>query len=104
MNADVHVCPFCNGLLPALSTSPSAGKLPCPRCGELIPASRWQVDTVIASGEPKLTTHTGGADRSDATRQIVPGIRKTALIVLGIMLAMAVVGLSYALWTTKLRR
>jgi hypothetical protein len=104
MNADVHVCPFCNGLLPALSTSPSAGKLPCPRCGELIAASRWQVDTAIASGEPKLTTHTGAADRPDTTRQNVPGIRKTALIVLGIMLSMAVVGLSYMLWTREFRR
>ena len=104
MNSGVHVCPFCNGLLPGLSAQPSAEKLPCPRCGELIPASRWQVDTAIASGEPKLPTPTAGADRPDVTQQIVPGIRKTALIVLGIMLAMAVVGLSYALWTTKLRR
>jgi hypothetical protein len=104
MNSGVPVCPFCNGLLPWLSAQPSAEKLPCPRCGELIPASRWRVDTAIASGEPKLPTPTGGADRPDATQQIVPGVRKTALIVLGIMLAMAVVGLSYALWTTKLRR
>jgi hypothetical protein len=96
-------CPFCNTSLPPLSAPPAGEKLPCPRCGELVPASRWQVDTSIAAGEPKYNPAPSPA-MSAAIRGGLPGNRKTAFIILGIMVTMAIVGLSYALWTTKLRR
>jgi hypothetical protein len=96
MNSDPANCPFCNGVLPALSKPATADKLPCPRCGELVPAARWLVDASIASGPPPA--------KAAVVQPEVPGTRKTMLIVVGIMLTMAVIGLSYALWTTKLRR
>ena len=90
------ICPFCNGILPPLSAPPAAEKLPCPRCGELVVASRWQVDTSIVPGPSPAM--------SAAIRGGLPGNRKTAFIIVGVMLTMAVVGLSYMLWTTKLRQ
>ena len=90
------LCPYCNAVLPPLSAPPAAAKLPCPRCGELVTASRWQVDTSIVPGPSPAM--------SAAIRGGLPGIRKTALIIIGVMLTMAVVGLSYMLWTTKLRQ
>ncbi len=97
MQTTMSACPFCNAVLPALTAPPAADKLPCPRCGELVPAVRWQVDTAIAAGAPKI-------EPPAAIAEYVPGPRKTLLIVVGVMVTMAVVGLSYALWTTKLRQ
>lgn len=90
-------CPFCNAILPKLSAAPAAEKLPCPRCGELVPASRWQVNTSIPA-----TTQSSATSAAIAGER--PGNRKTAMIVLGTMLTMAIIGLSYALWTIKERR
>jgi hypothetical protein len=89
-------CPFCNGVLPALPAPPT-DKRPCPRCGEPVPPGRWPVDpsaTAIASGPPP------GPKPSD----VKTANRKTGYIIIGLMAAMAIIGLSYALWTTQLRR
>ncbi len=94
------LCPFCNAALPPLAAAPTGDKFPCPRCGESVPAARWHVDTSIARGEPKWSPRPS----SDEPRPPVPGKRKTALVILGIMATMAIVGLSYALWTVDLRR
>ena len=93
---DLALCPFCNAVLPSLSSRPAAERLPCPRCGELVPAGRWKVD-------PSAQADLGGS-RAAATAPVTLGNRKTAFIVLGIMLTMAVIGLSYTLWTTQLRQ
>ena len=91
-------CPFCNALLPAL-TAPAAGeKLPCPRCGELVPAARWPVTTAIASGEPNVKP-----PAAELPLAQVPGKRKTALILVSVMFTMAAVGLGFMLWTIKER-
>src|SRR5207344_2743360 len=71
-------CPFCNASLPPLSAPPAGDKLPCPRCGEMVPASRWHVDTSIAAGEPKYRP-----SPSPMLREGLPGNRKTAFIILG---------------------
>jgi hypothetical protein len=78
-----------------LPTPPLDGKLACPRCGEPVPAARWPIDTAVAAGEPPIHPR---------AQPQTPGIRKTAFLILGVMLTMAVVGLSYAIWTTKLRQ
>jgi hypothetical protein len=90
-------CPFCNGVLPALPASPTDDKRPCPRCHEPVPAARWPIDSTLAAisaGPPPAPTP---PDFKTANR-------KTGFIVLGIMATMAIVGLSYALWTTQIRR
>jgi hypothetical protein len=88
-------CPYCNAALPALTAPPTGEKLPCPRCGEPVPAARWRVQTAVVAGEPPVRAQAVSA---------APALRKTAFIVLGIMFSMAVIGLAYALWTTKLRQ
>jgi hypothetical protein len=95
MTPDASVCPYCNAALPPLAAPPAAEKLPCPRCGEPVLASRWPVQTSLDVGEPPIHPSTPSA---------VPGTRKTLLVILGIMFSMAVVGLTYALMTTKLRQ
>ena len=92
MTSESANCPFCNARLPALAAVPIVDKLPCPRCGELIPAARWQFDP--ASAAPPTSEKPAA----------LPGNRKTMLIILGIMATMAIAGLSYALWTVKERR
>ena len=88
-------CPYCNAILPVLPAPPTSEKLACPRCGEMLASSRWHVDSAIAVGPPKSLP-------PQPTRP--PGIRKTLLIVLSIMFTMALIGLTYALWTTRLRQ
>jgi hypothetical protein len=94
---DSH-CPFCNAVLPALAAPPAGAKYPCPRCGEPVSAARWPIDPALAgairAGEPLAHALLG----------IRAGIRKTMLIVVGIMASMALIGLSYMLWTTQTRR
>jgi hypothetical protein len=62
------------------------------------------MDTAIAAGEPRVKAPWGGTDQPAEAQQNPPGIRKTALLIVAVMVTMAVVGLGYALWTTKLRR
>jgi hypothetical protein len=91
-------CPFCNGVLPALTSRPADDKHKCPRCGEPIAAERWPVDPALA------TAIQAGAAPVQPPADFRPANRKTGLIVLGVMISMAVAGLSYALWTTQIRR
>jgi len=93
-------CPFCNAPLPPLAATPAADKLPCPRCGELVPAARWVVDAALQSvreGSPRPYAQTAKAEAA-------PRNRKTMLVLLGIMLTMAFLSLSYMLWTQGIRR
>jgi hypothetical protein len=91
-------CPFCNGVLPALATPPGDDKHNCPRCGEPVAAARWPIDPALA------TAIKAGEAPVQPRADFRPANRKTGLIVLGIMISMAVAGLSYALWTKKTRR
>lgn len=91
-------CPFCNGVLPALAAPPAHDRLPCPRCGEPIPAARWPIDPALA------TAIQTAAPPLPSPPDPRPANRKTGLIVLGIMFAMALTSLGYALWTTQTRR
>ena len=94
MTLEAAVCPFCNSVLSAIAAAPTAEKLPCPRCGEPVPTARWPV---VQSVPPSPAM-------SAAIRGGTPGTRATLFVILGVMLTMAVVSLSYALWTVKLRQ
>ncbi len=93
MNDANNTCPYCNAVLQVLTPQPPDMMLPCPRCNEPVAASRWGVDASLNSAKSKPTS---------SARP--PGIRKTLFIVLGIMFTMALIGLSFALWTTQLRQ
>lgn len=99
------LCPFCNATLPTAPAPPPSSKAPCPRCGEPVPADRWSID-------PALATALIAGDAPVNQRRTVDapapepglGVRKTAFIVLGVMVTMLLIGMSFALWTTKLRQ
>lgn len=92
-DAPTH-CPFCNGVLPSLPAPLSTEKLACPRCGEPVPAARWRIDAgAIREGPPPVTP-----------ARDIPGSGPTALVVLGVMATMAILGLGFMLWTVKDRR
>ncbi len=94
MSSDAH-CPFCNAVLPPLSAPPTLPRIPCPRCGEMVPATRWSVDLAAAS--------LAGLPPKPVGPQ-VPGTRRTMLVLLGVMAAMACISLVYALSTVSVRR
>jgi hypothetical protein len=95
-------------MLPVLAAAPQQDHLPCPRCGEPVPASHWRHESAgairagVPKGMPGAFTATPGPQPS--VPRDTKGIRKTAFIILSVMLVMAVVGLSYMLWTVKFRR
>jgi len=101
MNETATLCPYCNAVLPPMAATPTAEKLPCPRCGEAVPAARWQVEASANAIQPGLPAVTA---RNSEPREPVPGVKNTAIVVLCVMLLMALIGGSYALWTVKLRR
>lgn len=95
---DTH-CPFCNAPLPVLA-APALGKQPCPRCGEPVPGDRWPVDPGLATSlraGPAPAPVSSPPDFRAANRRI-------AWTLLGIIASMAIIGLSYALWTKQARR
>jgi hypothetical protein len=84
--------------------------MPCPRCGEAVPAARWPVDGAIQAGLPSVKSAgiREGAPPGDKATAAKPdhasANRRTALVILGIMCAMGSIGLSYALCTTDIRQ
>jgi hypothetical protein len=96
-------CPYCNSPLPVLAAPPANDKQPCPRCGESVLASHWPVDPALATA-----LKTGDPPPRPPVAEQPPDFRaanrKTGLIILGIMVSMALIGLSYALWTKQIRR
>ncbi|MBI1831575.1 MAG: hypothetical protein HYR84_09020 [Planctomycetes bacterium] len=90
------ICPYCNAVLPPLTATATAAKLPCPRCGELVPADRWTLDRAVAHGAPP--------QEKPVEPTPTPGIRQTAWVVVAIMVTTASIGLGFMLWTVNERR
>lgn len=101
MNAETATCPYCNTPLPA---APVAGqRLSCPRCGETVPyrasesvQSAPSSDSAVPSLAPAVTLAPPSAPAWSN--------RRLAFTVLGTMIGMALVGLTFALLTIKSRR
>ncbi len=85
-------CPFCNALLPPAP----GGKAPCPRCGETV-----SVRDTAADNTPRPTSP---ADAPTPYRKPVDANRRTAIVILSVMLVSAALGLAYALNTVDWRR
>src|SRR5437660_1440552 len=86
-------CPFCNAELPPLPAASANERVPCPRCGEPVPASRFPVG-------PAATSHAPSADPTEMQQRK----RATLFLLLGIMGGMALIALIFALMTIDLRR
>lgn len=102
MTSDVLSCPYCNTALPQLDPATAGPRVRCPRCQELFPNRRARDDSdrngsTAAAAESAVQIAATTEDPTAANRAV-------ARRVLGIMLFMAVVGLVFALWTTRERR
>lgn len=97
-------CPFCNAPLPPLTLATDQDRLPCPRCGEPVPVNRWAIEPPAAGLKPGEPPMGGIRTEVEIGTPSKRQNRKTASIVLGIMLGMAAIAFGYALWTADLRR
>src|SRR5437867_59288 len=91
MEQALFTCPYCNSRVTQAVVE--AGRVRCPRCGEILPASVGQ-----AAGLPDPPTGQPPATPFTATGR--PN-RAVAAWVLGVMGLMAGLGLVWALWTNS---
>jgi hypothetical protein len=82
-------CPYCNA--PVAAVAPGSPR--CARCGEPLPPGLAETAPSASLSEP--------AEQPALTP---PGRGRTVAVVLTVMVAMAGIGLGYALWTTGFRR
>jgi hypothetical protein len=103
---DCISCPFCNAVLgpELLSLAPGGNqiaKIVCPRCGEPIPRhlavdpSSSPREERRSSSDPHVVTPLGSPRWTN---------RQIGFSILGVMFLMAVLGLTWALWTVNFRR
>jgi hypothetical protein len=106
MTIEPLTCPYCNALVPVSSGTTAGQCVPCPRCGEAFtlrqPRPRGSADLQTA---PTNAPPIAGVDL-DVDRRLRMGRtnRIVAAAVLGVMGLMAVLSLTYALYTQPDRR
>jgi hypothetical protein len=98
MPSDVLSCPYCNSAVAPPPGARLGQRIPCPRCGESFPLRETVPDEAVTvtppTAPPPPEIHT--------PRRISNG--QMALLILGGMAVMALIGLAYALHTQELRR
>lgn len=97
MSDEALLCPICNAMQPPRPGLTVGAKLDCARCGERftvthVPAS-WALPAPAQASPPRPTL----ARPIRANRLVAAGV-------VGLMLVMAGIGLTYALWTVQDRR
>jgi hypothetical protein len=97
MPSDVLSCPYCNSAVTPPAGARPGQRIPCPRCGESFPLRETVPDDAVPAAPPPVE-----APVPPAPPRISNG--RIALLVLGGMVAMALIGLAYALHTQALRR
>lgn len=100
MATDLMQCPYCNASLPPAAANTNQTRVTCPRCGDSFP-NRWQppAPTAIRSGTPGPTL---GELPGVAPMRISNAV--LARCILGGMVCLALIGLTYALTTVDWRR
>lgn len=89
----MNSCPYCNAVLTPEQLRPTGAKLLCPRCGEQLPPHLVKLAPAIPS-----------AAATSIPSALAWTNRQIGLAILGVMAAMAVVGLTMALLTVESRR
>jgi hypothetical protein len=97
MPSDILSCPYCNSAVPPPAGARPGQRIPCPRCGESFPLRETVPDEPAPAAPPPVE-----APVPPAPPRISNG--RLALLILGGMVAMALIGLAYALHTQALRR
>ena len=97
----MHLCPYCNALVPAAAGPPPV----CPRCGERLP---FRPESVNGPAPAPPGPAAGGAPLGPVERAAEHmrgwSKRSIGLLVLGVMVVMAAGGLTLALLTKNFRR
>src|SRR5947209_5113719 len=102
MNTAVLACPFCNAEVPVAPGLPSGPKVTCPRCGEAFALRQPTTDV----RRPGLVANNAPATHLAPTSSPIPQLprpskrsanRRVAALVVGVMVLMAGLGLTYAL-------
>src|SRR5262249_42625819 len=96
-------CPYCNARVPVPVAAGSGRRVQCPRCGEPFP---WRQPAGGAApdrnGSPDDSLQPGRSPAPPPTA--TPWSNRAILrVVLGVMGLMALIGLTYALWTYDFR-
>jgi hypothetical protein len=91
--SETIACPYCNSQFPRPAQA-DAGRWQCPRCGDSFPAD----PSVLADSAAGLPSAAALAPPQ------APATRRTAGLLLGLMLCMALLALFYALYTQPWRR
>lgn len=103
MPSDVLCCPYCNTPAAPPPGAAPGQHIPCPRCGESFPyRGPADDDAVTASPPPPTFAPPAEPAAPPAPRRFSNG--QVAFLVLGVMAAMALLGLAYALNTQMIRR
>src|SRR5262249_52401043 len=108
MTPEILSCPYCNSSV-ALSSLPKAGqRIRCPRCQELFPVRSGEPNSpeTKLQGSPILSPNGRYFEETPATVPSSPpwSRRAVAATVLGVMGMMAAIGLTFAWYTTEMRR
>ncbi len=98
MPSDVLTCPYCNAAATPPPGARPGQRVPCPRCGESFPYH----GTVVQPGVPAAPPQAPPEPPSPAPRRLSNA--QIAVLILGGMVLMAVLGLVYALSTQGIRR
>jgi hypothetical protein len=107
--SDVELtCPFCNARVPAPPGVSAGARISCPRCDEVFPftgASAGQSKAPSGlTASPPPDRQVTAAPRPAVTTRPRPSNRVVGVVVLGVMVLMALTGLTYALLTQQVRR
>jgi hypothetical protein len=110
MNSETLTCPYCNASLSPQAHWTAGQRIVCPRCGDSFPLRFGNLFTDRPPPQPSETAIK--ADRPNVSSAVVPYVslrsrRSNRLIagaVLGLMLLMAVGGLTFMLMTQEQRR
>src|SRR5262249_11672628 len=107
MAAETISCPYCNSLVTLLRPAGAGQRLRCPRCHELFPY-RGGEEVTQAPDNAYVLDPADTMDRFSGSSSTRPprswSNRAVALVIVSIMIAMAALGLTFALFTTESRR
>jgi hypothetical protein len=107
MAAEPVSCPYCNAFVTVAPGAVTGQRVPCPRCGEAFTLRRPEgVGSTELQATPNAAPALPPVEASPAVRYFLArrANRLVAAGVVGVMVFMAAVGLTYALWTQKDRR
>jgi hypothetical protein len=107
MTPETLACPYCNTTVRLVRPGGAGQRLRCPRCHELFPYPAGGDGDQEPSYAPSFNTAEPESVDGESVENLSPkrwSNRAVALVIVGIMLAMAAIGFTFAWFTTDFRR